>query len=267
MELHGARYLHVLVSCPLGWGTGAGRRRADRAARDAERACSRSSRPSAATSPPSRRSAGACPSRTTCARSGASRTSSSRRSGTDVIARIQARADRTIERFGLHAMTDKPFAITLDVGSSRANHTGSWRTERPEYVHRAAPCGHACPAGEDVAGLALPRRGGRLRGRLATDHGGQPAPGGHGPRLLPPVRDGLQPRAARRGGRHQLRRALPRRRGARAGAGRSSRCAPPSGRRVLVVGAGPVRALGRLPPDAARARGRDPRRRPARRAG
>jgi NADPH-dependent glutamate synthase beta subunit-like oxidoreductase len=43
----------------------------------------------------------------------------------------------------------QPFAITLDVGSSRANHTGSWRTERPVYVRRQAPCGHACPAGED----------------------------------------------------------------------------------------------------------------------
>jgi NADPH-dependent glutamate synthase beta subunit-like oxidoreductase len=47
-------------------------------------------------------------------------------------------------------MTEKPFAITLDVGSSRANKTGSWRTERPVYVHGVAPCGHACPAGEDV---------------------------------------------------------------------------------------------------------------------
>ena len=28
----------------------------------------------------------------------------------------------------------KPFAITLDVGSSRANHTGAWRTERPGYT-------------------------------------------------------------------------------------------------------------------------------------
>jgi NADPH-dependent glutamate synthase beta subunit-like oxidoreductase len=44
---------------------------------------------------------------------------------------------------------EKPFAITLDVGSSRANKTGSWRTERPEYVRRAAPCGGACPAGEN----------------------------------------------------------------------------------------------------------------------
>lgn len=48
--------------------------------------------------------------------------------------------------------THKPFAITLDVGSSRANKTGSWRTERPVYVHRQAPCGHACPADEDVQG-------------------------------------------------------------------------------------------------------------------
>ena len=45
---------------------------------------------------------------------------------------------------------DKPFAITLDVGSSRANHTGSWRTERPRYVTNLPPCSHGCPAGEDV---------------------------------------------------------------------------------------------------------------------
>lgn len=45
---------------------------------------------------------------------------------------------------------EKPFAITLDVGSSLANKTGSWRTERPEYVRRGAPCGTACPAGENV---------------------------------------------------------------------------------------------------------------------
>ena len=44
----------------------------------------------------------------------------------------------------------KPFAITLDVGSSRANKTGSWRTERAVYVNRLPPCSNACPAGEDV---------------------------------------------------------------------------------------------------------------------
>lgn len=44
---------------------------------------------------------------------------------------------------------DTPFAITLQVGSSLANSTGSWRTERPVYVHNQAPCGGACPARED----------------------------------------------------------------------------------------------------------------------
>jgi len=45
---------------------------------------------------------------------------------------------------------DRPFAITLDVATSLVNHTGSWRTVRPEYVHRLPPCNHACPAGEDI---------------------------------------------------------------------------------------------------------------------
>jgi len=46
----------------------------------------------------------------------------------------------------------KPFAITLDPGSSLANRTGSWRTVRPEYVDRLPPCNHACPAGENIQG-------------------------------------------------------------------------------------------------------------------
>ncbi|WP_200948062.1 NAD(P)-binding protein [Nocardioides sp. Soil774] len=45
---------------------------------------------------------------------------------------------------------DKPFAITLDVGTSRANKTGSWRTERAVYTNRMPPCNDACPAGEDI---------------------------------------------------------------------------------------------------------------------
>jgi len=45
---------------------------------------------------------------------------------------------------------DKPFAITLDPGSSRANHTGAWRTDRPVYVSLLPPCNNACPAGENV---------------------------------------------------------------------------------------------------------------------
>jgi NADPH-dependent glutamate synthase beta subunit-like oxidoreductase len=45
-----------------------------------------------------------------------------------------------------------PFAITLDVGGSLLNKTGSWRSERPVYVDRLPPCNHACPAGEDIQG-------------------------------------------------------------------------------------------------------------------
>jgi 2-oxoacid:acceptor oxidoreductase delta subunit (pyruvate/2-ketoisovalerate family) len=45
---------------------------------------------------------------------------------------------------------DLPFAITLEVGSSLANHTGSWRVERPVYVDRLPPCNDACPAGENI---------------------------------------------------------------------------------------------------------------------
>jgi NADPH-dependent glutamate synthase beta subunit-like oxidoreductase len=49
-------------------------------------------------------------------------------------------------------MKAKPFAITLDPGSSLANRTGSWRTVRPEYVDRLPPCNDACPAGENIQG-------------------------------------------------------------------------------------------------------------------
>jgi 2-oxoacid:acceptor oxidoreductase delta subunit (pyruvate/2-ketoisovalerate family) len=46
----------------------------------------------------------------------------------------------------------KPFAITLDPGSSLANKTGTWRTEKPVYVDRLPPCNAQCPAGEDIQG-------------------------------------------------------------------------------------------------------------------
>jgi 2-oxoacid:acceptor oxidoreductase delta subunit (pyruvate/2-ketoisovalerate family) len=47
---------------------------------------------------------------------------------------------------------DKPFAITLDPGSSLANHTGSWRTMKPVYLDRLPPCNAGCPAGENIQG-------------------------------------------------------------------------------------------------------------------
>jgi NADPH-dependent glutamate synthase beta subunit-like oxidoreductase len=49
-----------------------------------------------------------------------------------------------------NVIQSKPFAVTLDVGSSLLNKTGSWRTERPVYVDRLPPCNNACPAGENI---------------------------------------------------------------------------------------------------------------------
>jgi NADPH-dependent glutamate synthase beta subunit-like oxidoreductase len=62
----------------------------------------------------------------------------------------------------------KPFAITLDPGSSLANKTGSWRTEKPVYVDRLPPCNHQCPAGEDIQGWLYQAESGNYR--AAWDH-------------------------------------------------------------------------------------------------
>ncbi len=45
---------------------------------------------------------------------------------------------------------EKPYAITLDIGSSLANKTGNWRSERAVHVDRMPPCNNACPAGENI---------------------------------------------------------------------------------------------------------------------
>lgn len=58
---------------------------------------------------------------------------------------------------------ETPFAITLDVGSSLANRTGSWRTTRPVYVDRLPPCNDACPAGENIQGWLYHAEGGDYR--------------------------------------------------------------------------------------------------------
>jgi 2-oxoacid:acceptor oxidoreductase delta subunit (pyruvate/2-ketoisovalerate family) len=49
-------------------------------------------------------------------------------------------------------MSYRPFAITLKPGTSLANLTGTWRTARPVYLDRLPPCNNACPAGENIQG-------------------------------------------------------------------------------------------------------------------
>jgi len=72
---------------------------------------------------------------------------------------------------------DHPFAITLDVGTSLINHTGSWRTLRPDYVHRLPPCNHACPAGENIQGWLADAESGNYQAawRILTEDNPLPA--------------------------------------------------------------------------------------------
>ena len=71
----------------------------------------------------------------------------------------------------------KPFAITLDPGSSLANHTGSWRTVRPVYVDRLPPCNDACPSGENIQGWLFHAESGDYEAawRLLTEANPLPA--------------------------------------------------------------------------------------------
>jgi NADPH-dependent glutamate synthase beta subunit-like oxidoreductase len=132
----------------------------------------------------------------------------------------------------------KPFAITLDPGSSLANHTGTWRTMRPEYVDRLPPCNHACPAGENIQGWLYHAESGDYEAawRLLTEDNPLPAVMGRvcyhpcetscnrasldAAVGINPVERFLGDEALRRGWRFEA----PKQR---------------SGKRVLVVGAGP----------------------------
>ncbi len=133
---------------------------------------------------------------------------------------------------------EKPFAITLDVGSSLANKTGSWRTLRPVYVDRLPPCNHACPAGEDIQGWLFHAEGGDYQAAWRALTANNPLPAIMGRVCYHPCEG-----ACNRGqldeavGINSVERFL----GDEA-IKRGWKFAPPakeSGKRVLVVGAGP----------------------------
>ena len=150
-----------------------------------------------------RRSATACRSRSTCGRRSASPICSAPRAIPRCWRASRPMPTATSGASGCskkrRRMTmQKPFAITLDPGSSLANKTGSWRTERPVYVDRLPPCNAPVPGRRGHPGLAVPRRERRLRSRLAPPHARQPVPGDHGARLLPLLRKRVQPRQDRR---------------------------------------------------------------------
>ncbi|MBY0466781.1 MAG: NAD(P)-binding protein [Burkholderiales bacterium] len=132
----------------------------------------------------------------------------------------------------------KPFAITLDVGSSLANHTGSWRNTRPVYLDRLPPCNHQCPAGENIQGWLFHAESGDYEAAWRTLTDDNPFPAVMG-RVCYHSCEG----ACNRGkldapvGINSVERFLGDQ--AIAKGWQLAAVAPPSGKRVLVVGAGP----------------------------
>lgn len=133
---------------------------------------------------------------------------------------------------------NKPFAITLDIGSSLVNKTGSWRTERPVYVDRLPPCNNACPAGENIQQWLYLAEGGDYEGAWRELVKNNPMPAIMGRVCYHPCEDCCnRAKLDTAVSIHAVERFL----GDQAlKKGWSVKVdAPPSGKRVLVVGAGP----------------------------
>jgi len=131
-----------------------------------------------------------------------------------------------------------PFAITLEPGSSLANETGSWRTERPVYLDRLPPCNNACPAGENIQQWLFHAEGGdyfKAWQKLMEDN---PMPGIMGRVCYHPCEDSCNRAELDEAvGIHAVERFLGRQ--AWENGWKPEFDAEPSGKRILVVGAGP----------------------------
>jgi NADPH-dependent glutamate synthase beta subunit-like oxidoreductase len=132
----------------------------------------------------------------------------------------------------------KPFAITLDPGSSLANHTGSWRTQRPVYVDRLPPCNNACPAGEDIQGWLYHAESGDYHRAWQELVKNNPMPALMGRVCYHPCESACNRATVDSAvSIHAVERFLGDQ--ARKHNWKFEGIAPPSGKRVLVVGAGP----------------------------
>ncbi len=130
--------------------------------------------------------------------------------------------------------------LSRSSGTMAWNHTGSWRFLRPRYQDKVAPCGEACPAGEDVALVELLVGRGDFEGAWRRIREENPLPGTCGRVCFHPCE------AACNRGEYDEAVAIPslerhvadvaRRQGLKP----SPSHAPASGRRVAVVGAGPA---------------------------
>lgn len=133
---------------------------------------------------------------------------------------------------------DLPFAITLDPGTSLANKTGSWRTEKPVYLDRLPPCNNACPAGENIQNWLFHAEEGNYEEAWQALMADNPLPGVMGRVCYHPCEDACnRAQLDEAVGIHAVERFLGRMAWEKKWVPRVD--APPSGKRVLVVGAGP----------------------------
>jgi len=131
-----------------------------------------------------------------------------------------------------------PFAITLDPGTSLANETGSWRTERPVYLDRLPPCNNACPAGENIQQWLFHAEEGDYHAAWQKLMEDNPLPGVMGRVCYHPCEDACNRAELDEAvGIHAVERFLGRQAWERGW--KPEFFAEPSGKKVLVVGAGP----------------------------
>jgi len=131
-----------------------------------------------------------------------------------------------------------PFAITLDPGTSLANETGSWRTLKPVYVDRLPPCNNACPAGENIQKWLFHAEEGDYFAAWQALMEDNPLPGIMGRVCYHPCEDACNRAEVDEAvGIHAVERFLGRM--AWEKKWKPEFAVDPSGKRVLVVGAGP----------------------------
>ena len=193
MEFRGARYLHVLVPCPLGWGSAVGHDQ-DRAPRTRDRPLPRvrggARRGRRRVEDPRAGS----PSRSTCGRSDGSRTCSASRPGPTSSNGSRPVPTANIRRFGLADLEEDADGEAVRDHAGRRlepRQQDGLLADRAPRLRRPAAAVRtpARPARTYSNGSTTPRRAATATSGLAPDHGGQPLPGRDGQGLLPPVRD------------------------------------------------------------------------------
>ena len=187
MEIHGARYIHILVTCPLGWGSAPSRHGAGGAAGDPDgplpglRGGARRGRalhrPSAGLAPVTeylRLQGRFAPPLRRGGQPGAA--GHHRRAAGD--GRPQHRSLRPPRggRGGAGPDAEKPFAITLEVGIQPGQQDRHLAGRAAGVRRPPAPVQQRLPGRREHPAVAVPGRGRLLRGGLAPDHARQPFP-------------------------------------------------------------------------------------------